>query len=193
MNSLKRGVMFDLNTRKPRSKKWIILAVAVILVAVGVSFFGMRWWQDRQAVKFAATQTQNPQTEEGNASGSDDDASNTAEQNKVLQSSTSPTSNSSVVLPTPILMKSSGNNGSIPSGIEVEFTCTSLPGYSCKVLMSGAHTKTFESKALKDNGRGQAGVSWLWKSESGSHSIVAVLSDSKGNEQKSSAQALEVK
>lgn len=185
--------MFDINPRKPKSKKWIILAIIAALVIVGVSFFGYRWWKDRQAVKFAATQTQNPQTEEGNASGSDESASNTYQQNQVLGESNNPSPAGKVTLPTPLLMKSSGNNGPVPPGVEVEFTCMAQAGYKCRIVLSGAHSKTFDTRDLKDNGRGQASLSWLWTAEAGQHSVKAVLSDGKGNEQESSAQSLEVK
>jgi flagellar basal body-associated protein FliL len=43
--------MFDINPRKSRQKKWIILTVIAVLVIVGVSFFGIRWWKDRKADK----------------------------------------------------------------------------------------------------------------------------------------------
>lgn len=193
MSLLKRGVMFDVNPRKPRQKRWIILAVVAILVLVLVSFFGMRWWKARQVARYVSTETQNQQTETGKENGSDESASNTYEQNQVLAASASPQATTKVTLPTPLLMKSSGNNGAIPSGVEIEFTCTSQAGYSCKVVLSGAHSRTFDTKELKDNGRGQASVSWLWTAESGQHSLKAVLSDGKGNEQESSAQTLEVK
>lgn len=190
---LNRGVMFDINPRKSRQKKWIILTVIAVLVIVGVSFFGIRWWKDRKAVNYGAAQAQNPQTEEGNDSQSDESSSNTYQQNQVLESSSSPSPVAKVTLPTPLLMKSSGNNGAVPNGVEVEFTCVSQAGYKCKVVLSGTHAKTFDTKDLKDNGRGQASVSWLWTAEAGQHSVKAVLSDGKGNEQESSAQTLEVK
>lgn len=193
MSVLKRGVMFDINPRKPRQKKWIILATVAILVIIGASFFGMRWWRDKQAVKYAATQTQNPQTTEGNSSQTDESSSNTYQQNRTLESSVTPAPNAKVALPMPILMKSSGNNGAVPSGVEIEFTCVSQAGLKCRVVLSGAHSRTFDTKDLKDNGRGQASVSWLWTAEPGQHVVKAVLSDGKGNEQESSAQNLEVK
>lgn len=190
--------MFDLNpnlNRKRKRKKPLIIIATTALVAgviVG-SFFGYRWWKDRQVVKYAAAQTPNSQTSEGNASGADESASNTYQQNRALQASVTPNSVTKVVLPTPLLMKSSGNNGPVPPGVDIEFTCASQAGYTCKVVMTGAHTKTFDAKDLKDNGRGQASVSWIWTSEVGQHSLKAILSDGKGNEQDSSAQTLEVK
>ena len=186
--------MFDINPRKKSKKPLIITAtiLAIAVVAVG-SFFGYRWWKDRQVVKYAASQTQNPQTEEGNASAADDSASNTYQQNKTLEATGTPEPAPKVTLPTPIFIKSSGNNGPVPKGIDVEFTCTSQAGYSCKIVMTGAQNKTFDPKSLKDNGRSQAIASWIWTAEAGQYSVKAVLSDTKGNEQASSAQSLEVK
>ena len=188
---LNRGVMFDVNPRKRNHKKTIILSVATLVLLIGLSFFGYRWWHDRKVAQYAAAQPQNVQTEEGNKSGSDESASNTYQQNQALEASTSPAVK--VTLPAPILMKSSGNNGPVPKGVDIEFNCAAPAGYSCRVVLSGAHSKTFDTKELKDNGRGQASVSWIWTAETGMHSVKAVLTDGKGNEQDSSAQTLEVK
>lgn len=186
--------MFDLHPRK-KSKKPLIITTAIILIvgAIVGSFFVYRWWKDREALKFAARQTPNTQTAEGNASGADDSASNTYEQNQALQTSVTPQTSEKVSLPTPLLIKSSGNNGPVPPGIDVQFTCTSQPGYKCSVILTGTHLKTFGPSDLKDNGRGQAVLSWIWTSEAGQYSVKAVLSDGKGNEQDSSSQTLEVK
>lgn len=185
--------MFDLSPTKKRPKKWIIPAVIAVLVIVGMSFFGYRWWKDRRAVEFAATQTKNPQTQEGNSSASDESSSNTYQQNQVLAASVTPAPSEKVQLPTPLLIKSSGNNGPVPKGVDVEFTCVAQAGYKCKAVLAGAHNKTFDTKDLKDNGRGQASVSWIWTAEVGQHTVKAILSDGKGNEQESSPQDLEVK
>lgn len=97
-------------------------------------------------------------------------------------------------LPTPVLAKSSGNNGSIPAGAIVNFTCTSAPGYFCEVTLQkpGASSITLERKQLTGE-MGQSFASWNWESLSGTWSITAVLSNSGGQTKSSAAQALEVR
>ena len=101
---------------------------------------------------------------------------------------------SSANLPTPTLTKSSGNNGSVPSGVAIEFTCSAPAGYSCETVLSGTKTVSLGAKSLATDSRGQTpSVSWMWTSEKGSWSVVAKVSDSKGNVKQSPAQNLEVK
>lgn len=97
-------------------------------------------------------------------------------------------------LPTPVLAKSSGNNGSIPSGVLVNFTCTSTPGYFCEVKLekSGANTVTLEKKQLTGE-MGQSFASWNWESIGGTWSVTAVLSNSSGQTKSSAPQTLEVR
>lgn len=97
-------------------------------------------------------------------------------------------------LPTPVLAKSSGNNGSIPPEVIVNFTCESAPGYLCEVRLekAGANTVTLEKKQLTGE-RGQSFASWNWESISGTWSITAVLSSSSGQSKSSSVQKLEVR
>ena len=176
---------------KPKRIPWIPIGIGILVVVVVLSFGGYKWYQSRQ--KPIASQSPNPQTELGNESKRDDSATNTNQQNQTLTSS-SPTSTAKAGanLPTPTLLKSSGNNGPVPKGAVIEFTCNGPAGYSCKVVLSGAHNQTFANKSLVDNGRTTPSVSWTWTAETGKHNVVAVLSDNKGNEQSSSTQTLEV-
>ena len=181
---------------KPKRIPWIPIGIGAIVVVAGLSFGGYKWYQSRH--KPVASQTPNPQTELGNESQRDDSATNTNQQNQALasdktsSSTSTPTTKINVTIPTPTLLKSSGNNGSVPKGAVIEFTCIGPAGYNCKVVLSGAHSQTFANKNLIDNGRTTPSVSWTWTAETGKHNVIAVLSDNKGNEQSSSTQTLEV-
>lgn len=178
-----------------RSPKLLILIGAAVLILAG-GFFGWRWYRHRAEVgRQSATTSTNPQTELGNESSTtDENATNTNQQNQQLAGSTTPvpSTQSSVTLPTPLLSKSSGNNGPVPKGTVIEFICTAPAGYSCFVRLVGSKTINFNKQTLTDNGRGQAAASWDWTSQSGKWSITAILQDAKGNEQASNAQTLEV-
>ena len=101
---------------------------------------------------------------------------------------------STIDIPLPVLAKSSGNNGSVPFGALINFTCESTPGYFCEVKLEkpGASTITLEKKQLTGE-RGQSFASWNWESVSGTWSVAAVLSNSSGQSKSSAAQTLEVK
>ncbi|MEI7819173.1 MAG: hypothetical protein WCI47_03575 [bacterium] len=178
---------------KKKTNSRPIAIVLLLIVVVGVGGF-LAWRSLRKSSKITGQgdyQANAPQTSLGNESKRDDSANNTSQQNEQLaQSSNSP---SQTKLPTPILSKSSGNNGSVPVDAVIEYICTAPAGYNCKIIIKGSRTITLTAKAIEDNGRGQAAASWTWVAEKGSWSITAVLSDNKGNEQASTAQTLEVK
>lgn len=177
-----------------KKRNTIILAISLVLLAV-LFFGGWKYWQHRQLIKLE--QTKNSQTELGNESKRDDTASNTNVQNQNLASSSaspSVSSNSSVNLPTPLLTKSSGNNGSVPAGVVIEFTCVSNSSYQCTIRLTGPKTINLETQTLSNNNRGENyGAIWDWTSVFGKWSVTAVLSDGKGNEKSSASQSLEVK
>lgn len=188
------------NLKKSNHTKRNILIAAISLVLVAVfAFSGWKYWQYRKLVK--SQQSPNPQTELGNDSSTNADSSNTSEQNqKLSEASPSPSasqgtqsSQSSSSLPTPLLTKSSGNNGSIPSSVTVEFTCASTGSYSCLIRLTGAKTINLDTKSLTNNGRGDYGALWDWTSQKGTWTVVAVLTDGKGAEKTSAPQTLEVK
>lgn len=167
--------------------------VGLLLIVVVVIAGGAAIWRSRTSSKLAGQmdyQGNNPQTELGNESKRDDSASNTDTQNKVLTSQAVQPSNASV--PKPTLMKSSGNNGPVPVGAIIEFTCLAPTGYNCSVELKGNKTITLDEKSIEDN-RGQTGAGWEWTSEKGSWTIVAALKDSNGNTNSSDSQSLEVK
>lgn len=178
-------------THSKRNK--LIIAISLVLVAV-LLFTGWQWYRARQIrLKQQASATQT-QTKTGNESKRDDSATNTNEQNQELGGSTSPsaTAASSDNLPTPQLIKSSGNNGPVPAGAVIEFVCSAPAGYSCAVRLTGPKTENLAAKTLTDNGRGQASVSWTWTAAKGTWNVTAVLSDGKGGEKASPTQRLEV-
>ncbi len=109
-------------------------------------------------------------------------------------SSSSPSSNSSVPLEKPVLIKSSGNNGPVPRGANIEFVCQAPAGLKCSVALTKAtpaETITLEPKTVQQNQGSIAGASWYWTAKTGSWKIVANLSD--GSRTSSSAvQNLEV-
>ncbi len=167
--------------------------VGLLLIFILIASGAFALWRTRTSSKLAGQmdyQGNNPQTELGNESKRDDNATNTDTQNQVL-SSGSPTPVSASV-PKPSLTKSSGNNGSVPVGAILEFTCLAPVGYTCSVELKGDKTITLEKKSIIDN-RGQTGVSWSWTSEKGTWSVSAILSDAQGNTNRSDSQSLEVK
>lgn len=172
----------------------ILVGVGLLAIAAGAGSYVYRRHQEQQ--KLNQVFTPNPQTELGNESKSDADATNTSAQNKTLTDSengnSQPQGVTNANLPTPLLTKSSGNNGSVPSGAVIEFTCTSQAGYDCAIRLSGPKTINLPKQKLTDNGRGQAVITSDWPAEKGSWTIVAVLSNSTG-EKTSATQTLEVK
>lgn len=98
-------------------------------------------------------------------------------------------------LNTPTLQKSSGNNGPVPAGALIEFTCEGQVGVSCEIILTSRANRSnvirLGAKKIADNGRGQYFASWEWESKSGDWSVVARVSD--GTSTKDSAiQILEV-
>lgn len=97
-------------------------------------------------------------------------------------------------LPVPNLLKSSGNDSSVPGGITINFTCTSVAAYNCEVRLTknGSETISLEKKELVGE-LSQYGANWYWESVSGTWSVTALLSNSSGQTKSSAAQTLEVR
>lgn len=168
-----------------------IVGLLLIFILITGGVFAV--WRSRTSSKLAGQmdyQGNNPQTELGNESKRDDNATNTDTQNQIL-SSGSPTPASASV-PKPSLTKSSGNNGSVPAGAMIEFTCLAPAGYTCSVELKGNKAITLEKKSIVEN-RGQTGVTWDWSAEKGTWSVSAILSNAQGNTNRSDSQSLEVK
>ena len=188
--------MFQIQRQKLKQKriKWftiIGISLIVLLTIASGAWYLYKQRQHKEAAQLIETFTPNPQTELGNDSSTDSDATNTRSESTVLEGGGQPTA-SRADFPTPILAKSSGNNGSVPAGAMIEFTCTASSGYDCDLRLSGPKTINLGKKKLTDNDRGQSIQSWTWSAQPGSWSVTAVLSNSAG-EKSSAAQSLEVK
>jgi len=185
------------NSKHLRKSKKIVLMVSVVMLAIAFVF------------AYQLTRTESPDLVQGKLSEPTQDSSASSENS---ESATSPNSIKPVEtsapsvgstsaqaeptngLPIPILAKSSGNNGSIPPGVLVNFTCTSTPGYFCEVKLekSGANPVILEKKQLTGE-MGQSFASWNWESISGKWSVTALLSNNSGQAKSSAAQTLEVR
>lgn len=81
-------------------------------------------------------------------------------------------------LPKPLLNKSSGNNGPIPTGVLVNFTCTGGVNTSCQIILTNSETSKelkLETKQLEALDRGQPSAVWTWESVTGTWEIVAIV------------------
>ena len=101
---------------------------------------------------------------------------------------------STIDIPLPVLAKSSGNNGPVPIGATINFTCSSTLGYSCAVeLQRQGITSVFLEKQQLAGENGQYAANWYWQSTSGSWSVTAILSNSSGQSKSSAAHTVEIK
>jgi hypothetical protein len=178
-------------TDKKRKKAIAIAAAIVVALLVG-------------GLIYRSTRAESPDVMQGKISKDEkksdssivesDSQGSTETPTMTSQNPATPPATQSNSLPAPILAKSSGNNGSIPTGVLVNFTCSSTPGYFCEVKLekSGGNTIVLEKKVLIEN-RGSAAASWNWESISGKWSVTAVLSNSSGQTKSSAAQTLEVR
>ncbi len=184
------------NNKHFRKNKKIALIVALVMLAIACVF------------AYQLTRRESPDLVQGRPSKPIQDSSASSEdpESATNQNSTKPVENSAPFagststqaepngLPIPILAKSSGNNGSIPPGVLINFTCTSTPGYFCEVKLekSGANPIILEKKQLTGE-MGQSFASWNWESVSGKWSVTALLSNNSGQAKSSAAQTLEVR
>lgn len=104
------------------------------------------------------------------------------------------TSGTPITLPVkPVLSKSSGNNGPIPQGATVNFTCTGSAGDSCSIILAyNGKEIVLGPKDIKDNGRGQALADFYWTATQGVYQVIAQAKNASGQTNVSSSQALEV-
>lgn len=184
--------MYQIQQQKQTQKRRRIAIIGVVVLLLVGAGAGFAYWRHLQEkARLAATFTPNSQTELGNESKSDASATNTDTQNKTLTQASPSTSTTRANLPTPQLTKSSGNNGPVPSGAAMEFTCSSSPGYDCMLRIKGFKTIELGKKKLTEQQGGSAVAVWDWAAEKGTWSITAVIV-SGGNEQSSAAQNLTV-
>ena len=84
-------------------------------------------------------------------------------------------------LEAPMLQKSSGNNGPVPAGALINFTCSGPAGADCKIVLTDKNTSevvTLKKKTLTTTARSGPMASWTWNSEKGSWNVVATVSAS---------------
>ena len=101
---------------------------------------------------------------------------------------------STVPLPKqPAFTKSSGNNGPVPVGVNINFICTAEPGVDCSILLDSDSKKVVVGPAkVIYNGRGQYFASFYWTSVKGSYKVTAQAKNIQGGASSSILQALEV-
>lgn len=101
---------------------------------------------------------------------------------------------STVPLPKqPAFTKSSGNNGPVPVGVNINFVCTAEPGVDCSIVLDSGSKKVMVGPAkVVDNGRGQYFASLYWTSVKGSYKVTAQAKNIQGGVSSSIVQALEV-
>lgn len=184
--------MYQIQREKQTRKRRRAAIIAVVGLLLIGAVTGFAYWRQRQEkLRLAQEFTPNPQTELGNESKSDSSTTNSDTQNKVL-TQTSPQANpAQSSLPTPQLTKSSGNNGAVPSGAAIEFTCSAPAGYECLLRLKGTKTIELGKKKLAEQQGGTAVAIWDWTAEKGSWSVTAVIV-SGASEQASAAQSLAV-
>jgi hypothetical protein len=123
----------------------------------------------------------------------------TSESQTITESQTNatpqPASTASIVpLPKqPTFTKSSGNNGPVPVGVNINFVCTAEPGVDCSIVLdSGSKNAVVGPAKVTDNGRGQYFASLYWTSVKGSYKVTAQAKNIQGGVSSSIVQTLEV-
>lgn len=96
----------------------------------------------------------------------------------------------------PLLSKSSGNAAPVPAKANIQFVCSGITDASCVVTLinldNSADNLQFEAKTIKDDGRGNLAVSWIWEAKPGTWSVKATLSKSGYRSNSSDTQTLKV-
>lgn len=104
--------------------------------------------------------------------------------------------NPSVDIPVPVkptFTMSSGNNGPVPAGANMNYICSAQPNIDCSiVLVSGTKQIVLGPTRVTDNGRGQYFASFYWTSVKGSYKVTAQAKNIQGGVSSSISQALEV-
>lgn len=179
--------------KKTNTKKVIITVSVLALIGLIVgSWFGYRYYQSN---KSGSEQTNTSQTNV-DSTDAQNNSTNTNTDPSTTDTQPGAQTTSNIPVPSkPVLIKSSGNNGSVPSGAIIEFVCQGTAGLSCKVVLinQGGGTVELPIQALKDNGRGQYFTSWEWKSTAGLWQVYAVATNSQGGSAEGDKQKLEVR
>jgi hypothetical protein len=172
-----------------KGKKLIkILPITLVAITVGITMIFI--WAINSKKPNTANETQTFQEKPSNTNK--DSQSSTANQDNASTSTSSPSEVTSK--PTePILSKSSGNNGPVPVGVNINFVCTAEPGVDCSIVLDSGSNKVVVGPAkVTDNGRGQYFASLYWTSVKGSYKVTAQAKNIQGGVSSSIVQTLEV-
>ncbi len=171
----KRKAMTKTKTARLASRK-------LVLIILGVLAASLAAWALYIKLTQTSDQVSNPQSDSSPAEGAQSNQGSPSQSatpgSPQAQSPSANTNNSS--LPKPTLTKSSGNNGSIPPNVPVNFVCLGEPNLNCSITLTDQansnHKIDLGTKTLGDE-RGQAGASFDWTSLSGRWTVVATMSD----------------
>ncbi len=102
---------------------------------------------------------------------------------------------SPVALPKPILIKSSGNNGAVPSDAAIEFVCSSDTGTYCQVVLTSSTGREvkLDEKLIQPTSKGLPSINWVWTAEQGNWKVIARARDNSGSSSQSDQQTLTVR
>lgn len=166
---------FLLNNRQ------VVIAAIVLSVFVVIGYTLFNWSENQSENRSEKTSNNSIANKNNEPSAPQDSADAADDQNKTL--------------PKPTLNKSSGNNGPIPSGILVNFTCTGVINAECQIILTDTDSEEvleLEKKELEDTGRGNPSAVWTWKSISGNWQVKAVVTANGFNDNMSNSQELTV-
>ncbi len=179
---------------KKNNKKKVIIIVSILIVLLIGAALGVFIYKKRQNSKqlSAAPELQNPQNTSAENTTTQSNPSQINGATNTTQSATSTTPSKPQA---PVFTKSSGNNGSIPSNVLVEFVCSAEPGVDCQIILVNTNGQKINLPyvQVKDNGRGQYFASLQWTSQTGTWSVTAQAKNSQGGISSSEKQTLVVK
>lgn len=177
-------------TQIHKNKKVLISLAIIAILAVGAALY-IKVTADAQRKRNEQTALENHAK---NDTPTDQNTQNSANNNTAKPSTSANASNTP--LAAPILLKSSGNNGPVPAGANIEFVCQAAAGYNCAITLtskaSSANVINLESKTIPTSQSSNTGINWYWTAVKGNWSVVAKLSSSDGRSSSSPAQTLEV-
>lgn len=171
-------------TKKKLLSASLLVIITVVLVGIGIFVYVKSHKKPvpTNEIPTVATQTT--------------DSQQTTSETSTTQPNTPATSTPQATIPVPkqpTFTKSSGNNGPIPSGITVDFTCFSETNTTCSIilLLNGKQT-VLGPNPIKDNGRGQYFTDFYWQSIKGKYIVTAQAKNTQGGVSSSANQTLEV-
>jgi hypothetical protein len=161
----------------------IITAIALIIVTIII-------------VAVIMVRTNKNATQEAQIQTTQSTASTPTQESTIQPAAAEPTSPSSIPLPLPkqpSFTKSSGNNGPIAVGANMNFICSAQAGIDCSIiLISGSKQIVLGPTKVTDNGRGQYFASFYWTAVKGTYKVTAEAKNIQGGASGSITQALEV-